>query len=107
MNIGEAIIKKEFLSIRCAVPECDEDTAVTNFTIPQHEDGTYAKCVRYAPFANVSDFANSSIGRCSPHYFDTSTVIECESYVYLEEHSIVKEVSSFYCTFNRRVLIED
>ncbi|CAH2049547.1 unnamed protein product, partial [Iphiclides podalirius] len=79
------------LKYRCAVPECDDDTAVSNFTIPQHEDGTYAKCVRYAPFPNVSDFVNGSIGRCSPHYFDTSSVIECESYVYLEEHSIVKE----------------
>ncbi|XP_013174195.1 PREDICTED: organic cation transporter protein-like [Papilio xuthus] len=79
------------LKYRCAIPECDDTTAVSNYTIPHHEDGTYAKCVRYAPFANVSNFVNNSIGRCSPHYFDTSTEIECESYVYLEEHSIVKE----------------
>ncbi|CAG5059236.1 unnamed protein product [Parnassius apollo] len=76
---------------RCAVPECDDETAVSNFTIPQYEDGTYAKCVRYAPFPNVSYFVNNSIGRCSPQYFDTSTEIECESYVYMEEHSIVTE----------------
>ncbi|XP_047506628.1 organic cation transporter protein-like [Pieris napi] len=72
------------LKYRCTVPEC-EDSAVVNFSIP-HVDGEPSKCRRYAPFANVT--LNDT---CSEHFYDTSTEIKCDSYVYLEEHSIVKE----------------
>ncbi|KAJ0175270.1 hypothetical protein K1T71_009411 [Dendrolimus kikuchii] len=76
------------LKYRCAIPECDEDPSRVNFTIPHDAHGIPARCVRYAPFTNITISNNS---RCSPHYFDTSTEIECDSFVYLEEHSIVKE----------------
>ncbi|KAG6446077.1 organic cation transporter protein [Manduca sexta] len=75
------------LKYRCSIPECEEDPSRINYTIPHEPDGTPAKCFRYAPF-------NTTVGNgtfCAPHYFDTSTKIECDSYVYLEEHSIVKE----------------
>ncbi|XP_064073029.1 organic cation transporter protein-like [Vanessa tameamea] len=77
------------LRYKCSTPEC-EDPEV-NFTIPHLEDGSPSKCLRYA-FFNVTD-TNSTQGNdtCSPHYFDTSSEIECDSYVYFEEHSIVKE----------------
>ncbi|XP_063829913.1 organic cation transporter protein-like [Ostrinia nubilalis] len=75
------------LEYRCAVPECDDDTLALNFTIPHKEDGTPHKCLRYAPYSNST--YNESY--CSELDFDTSTQIECDSYVYLEEHSIVKE----------------
>ncbi|XP_004929731.1 organic cation transporter protein [Bombyx mori] len=75
------------LKYRCTVPECEEDPHKNNYTIPHETDGTLAKCTRYAPFENGT--LNGT--HCSPHYFDTSTKIECDSFVYLEEHSIVKE----------------
>ncbi|KAJ8714425.1 hypothetical protein PYW07_002650 [Mythimna separata] len=77
------------LKYRCSVPECENNPEHINFTIPRDIDGVPSKCLRYAPFANGSHFANLS--QCSPHYYDTSTEIGCESYVYLEDHSIVKE----------------
>ncbi|CAH0587915.1 unnamed protein product [Chrysodeixis includens] len=76
------------LKYRCAVPECEDNPHHTNFTIPHDMDGEPAKCLRYAPFSNVT---NTNSSQCSPHFYDTSTEIECDSYVYLEEHSIVKE----------------
>ncbi|XP_049871408.1 organic cation transporter protein-like [Pectinophora gossypiella] len=76
------------LSYRCSVPECADDPLMVNFTIPHDEDGVPYKCLRYAPY-NTSLFDNSS--QCMPHQFDSSNEIECDSYVYLEEHSIVKE----------------
>ncbi|KAH9637842.1 hypothetical protein HF086_005500 [Spodoptera exigua] len=77
------------LKYRCSVPECEDYPDHINFTIPHDSDGIPSKCLRYAPFSNVSFYTNDS--QCSPHYYDTSTEIGCESYVYLEEHSIVKE----------------
>ncbi|KAJ8718335.1 hypothetical protein PYW08_002572 [Mythimna loreyi] len=77
------------LKYRCSVPECEDNPEHVNFTIPLDIDGSPSKCLRYAPFTNGSHLANLS--QCSPHYYDTSTEIGCESYVYLEEHSIVKE----------------
>ncbi|XP_034833127.1 organic cation transporter protein-like [Maniola hyperantus] len=77
------------LRYRCAIPECEDQDA--NFTAPLQEDGTPAKCLRYAPFVN---FTNTDYGfndTCAPHFFDTSTEIKCDSYIYFEEHSIVKE----------------
>lgn len=85
--------KSNFSFIRCAVPECEDPNV--NFTIPHLEDGTASKCRRYAPFRNYSESSLSHNDTCSPHYFDTSTEIECDSYIYFEEHSIVKEVSIF------------
>ncbi|XP_046966874.1 organic cation transporter protein-like [Vanessa cardui] len=78
------------LRYKCSTPECEDPDV--NFTIPHLEDGSPSKCLRYALF-NVSDFTNSTQNNetCYPHYFDTSSEIECDSYVYFEEHSIVKE----------------
>ncbi|XP_072938190.1 organic cation transporter protein-like [Epargyreus clarus] len=73
------------LKYRCAVPECENETAL-NYTIPEH-DGEKSKCLRFAPFNNRSTTNDT----CSPLYFDTSTEIECDSYIYYEHHSIVKE----------------
>ncbi|KAM3958394.1 organic cation transporter protein [Aphomia sociella] len=75
------------LNYRCSVPECNNDESSVNFTIPHDNDGTPYKCIRYAMFTNTS-YANDT---CLPHYFDTSNEVECDSYVYLEDHSIVKE----------------
>ncbi|CAH1637446.1 unnamed protein product [Spodoptera littoralis] len=77
------------LKYRCSVPECEGYPDHINFTIPHDSDGLPSKCFRYAPFSNVSFYSNDS--QCFPHYYDTSTEIGCESYVYLEDHSIVKE----------------
>uniref|UniRef100_A0A2H1WVY4 SFRICE_033990 n=1 Tax=Spodoptera frugiperda TaxID=7108 RepID=A0A2H1WVY4_SPOFR len=76
---------------RCSVPECEDNPDHINFTIPHDSDGIPSKCLRYAPFSNVSSFYSND-SQCYPHYYDTSTEIGCESYVYLEEHSIVKEI---------------
>ncbi|XP_045450287.1 organic cation transporter protein-like [Melitaea cinxia] len=78
------------LRYKCSTPECEDPNV--NFTIPYLEDGTPSKCLRYALF-NVTDFTNSSLSNdtCLPQYFDTSSEIECDTYVYFEEHSIVKE----------------
>ncbi|XP_075979723.1 organic cation transporter protein-like [Anticarsia gemmatalis] len=76
------------LKYRCAIPECEDEIFELNFTIPHDHNGEPAKCVRYAPFTNIT-YTNTS--QCLPHLFDTSMEIECDSYVYLEEHSIVKE----------------
>ncbi|XP_013183648.1 organic cation transporter protein isoform X2 [Amyelois transitella] len=73
------------LKYRCEIPECPEAHDI-NFTIPHDPEGNPYKCVRYAPFTNST--GNET---CSPHHFDSSTEIPCESYVYLEQHSIVKE----------------
>ncbi|XP_059062086.1 organic cation transporter protein-like [Achroia grisella] len=75
------------LDYRCAVPECSNDPLSINFTIPHDTDGTPYKCIRYAMFTNTS-YANDT---CSPDYFDSSNEVLCDSYVYLEDHSIVKE----------------
>ncbi|XP_023943090.1 organic cation transporter protein [Bicyclus anynana] len=75
------------LRYRCAVPECQDQEA--NFTAPYLADGTLAKCVRFAPFTNSTEHVANDT--CSPHYFDTSTEVKCDSYIYFEEHSIVKE----------------
>ncbi|CAG4934715.1 unnamed protein product [Colias eurytheme] len=75
------------LKYRCTVPDC-EDPSIVNYSIPHTKDGEPSKCRRYAPFTNIS----STNDTCSPHYYDTSTEIECDSYVYFEEHSIVKEL---------------
>ncbi|CAH0399569.1 unnamed protein product [Chilo suppressalis] len=77
------------LNYRCAVPECSEDESALNFTIPHGDDGKPYKCLRYAPFPNYTIFENGTY--CAPYHFDTSTEVECDTYVYLEEHSIVKE----------------
>ncbi|XP_045500844.1 organic cation transporter protein-like [Colias croceus] len=74
------------LKYRCTVPDC-EDPSIVNYSIPHTKDGEPSKCRRYAPFTNIS----STNDTCSPQYYDTSTEIECDSYVYFEEHSIVKE----------------
>ncbi|XP_041980414.1 organic cation transporter protein-like [Aricia agestis] len=71
------------LTYRCAT-ECDDPAA--NYTVPHDENGVPAKCLRYAP-ANIS-LTNDT---CSPHMFDNTTEIECDSYIYFEDHSIVKE----------------
>ncbi|XP_053611619.1 organic cation transporter protein-like isoform X2 [Plodia interpunctella] len=73
------------LKYRCEVPECLGSQDV-NFTIPHDPNGNPYKCLRYAPFSN-----STGNGTCSPHHFDSSMAIPCESYVYLEHHSIVKE----------------
>ncbi|VVD04219.1 unnamed protein product [Leptidea sinapis] len=44
------------------------------------------RCRRFAPFYN-----NTLNDTCSPNYYDTSTEVPCDSYIYFEEHSIVKE----------------
>lgn len=77
------------LKYRCAIPECEDEIFDLNITIPHDHNGEPAKCIRYAPFTNLTRLINGS--QCLPHLFDTSTEIECDSYVYLEEHSIVKE----------------
>lgn len=77
------------LKYRCAIPECEDEIFDLNITIPHDHNGEPAKCIRYAPFINLTRLINGS--QCLPHLFDTSTEIECDSYVYLEEHSIVKE----------------
>ncbi|GBP52822.1 hypothetical protein EVAR_39360_1 [Eumeta japonica] len=72
---------------RCSVPECEEDPAVyLNFTIPRNSEGLIEKCTRYAP-ANFSANGTS----CGTQHFDLANVVGCDSYVYLETHSIVKE----------------
>ncbi|XP_011564028.3 organic cation transporter protein [Plutella xylostella] len=73
------------IDYRCAVPECQEDPSTLNFTIPQGLDGTFAKCTRYAS-------VNATNGTfCGPQHFDLTSPVECDSYVYMEEHSIVNE----------------
>ncbi|CAH2232579.1 jg10140 [Pararge aegeria aegeria] len=78
------------LKYRCAIPECVDQEA--NFTAPYLEDGSPAKCMRYAPFVNFTSNENKLNDTCAPHFFDTSTEVKCDSYIYFEEHSIVKEV---------------
>ncbi|XP_050669875.1 organic cation transporter protein-like [Leptidea sinapis] len=73
------------LKYRCSVPECEEPSAV-NFSIPHGLDGSPSRCRRFAPFYN-----NTLNDTCSPNYYDTSTEVPCDSYIYFEEHSIVKE----------------
>ncbi|CAG9566351.1 unnamed protein product [Danaus chrysippus] len=70
---------------RCSTPECEDPNV--NFTVPHLEDGTPNKCLKYATFSNLT----GSNDTCSPHYFDPTTEIECDSFMYFEEHSIVKE----------------
>ncbi|XP_039758526.1 organic cation transporter protein-like [Pararge aegeria] len=77
------------LKYRCAIPECVDQEA--NFTAPYLEDGSPAKCLRYAPFMNFTSNENKLNDTCAPHFFDTSTEVKCDSYIYFEEHSIVKE----------------
>ncbi|CAK1542339.1 unnamed protein product [Leptosia nina] len=74
------------LKYRCSIPEC-EDPSIVNFSIPHDANGEPSKCRRFAPFSNFTALNDT----CSPNYYDTSTEIKCDSYVYFEEHSIVKE----------------
>ncbi|CAB3244114.1 unnamed protein product [Arctia plantaginis] len=76
-------------AVGCAIPECEGEIFELNSTIPHDHNGEPDKCFRYAPFTNITRLTNTS--QCLPHLFDTSTKIKCDSYVYLEEHSIVKE----------------
>lgn len=82
---------------RCSIPECENETSI-NYTIP-HIDGKPSKCLRYPRFDNYTLDLNDT---CLPNHYDPSNVITCESFLYLESHSIVKEVSviwflSFEC----------
>ncbi|KAJ2949594.1 hypothetical protein O0L34_g15514 [Tuta absoluta] len=88
------------LNYRCSIPECEGDPLMVNYSIPHDEDGKPYKCIRYATFSNET--LNSS--QCMAEYFDTSSEIECNSYVYLEEHSIVKEFN-LACQDWKRTLV--
>ncbi|KAI5651507.1 major facilitator superfamily domain-containing protein [Phthorimaea operculella] len=88
------------LNYRCSVPECEGDPLLANYSIPHDEEGNPYKCVRYATFSNET--LNSS--QCMAEYFDTSSEIECDSYVYLEEYSIVKEFN-LACQDWKRTLV--
>ncbi|XP_063627410.1 organic cation transporter protein-like [Cydia splendana] len=86
------------LDYRCAIPECVDNPDALNYTIPRLEDGGFAKCLRYGTFSNST---NSS---CSADAFDTSVELECDEYVYLEQHSIVKEFN-LACQDWKRTLV--
>ncbi|KAI8434009.1 hypothetical protein MSG28_012160 [Choristoneura fumiferana] len=88
------------MSLRCSVPECGDDPSSWNHTIPRLEDGSFAKCLRYGTFSNISGTNDS----CSAELFDSSSELECDSFVYLETHSIVKEFN-LACQDWKRTLV--
>ncbi|KAG6446076.1 hypothetical protein O3G_MSEX004261 [Manduca sexta] len=74
---------------RCEVNGCEQrfnDTSWLNYAIPtDHEKNRPQSCVRYAPLTNSTDL------QCRPEEFSTNHTIPCESFVYEENHSFVRE----------------
>lgn len=90
-NVTNTII---FEICRCEIPGCDEASGeyrpswLSN-AVP-FEAGAPTKCARYAPYSNAT-----STGNCSTDDFDTSQILNCQSYVYeTPEVSILHDVST-------------
>ncbi|CAH2232581.1 organic cation transporter protein-like [Pararge aegeria] len=82
---------------RCNIPECE---GYNNNTWLEHaipaKDGVLSKCQRYQ--------SNNNSGTCSIQDFNTSIVKDCESFVYSDEDSAVKDFD-LGCQHMKRTLI--
>ncbi|CAG9130231.1 unnamed protein product [Plutella xylostella] len=90
------------LSYRCAVDEC-ESTLNHSLWLPHalpQDKGVPSKCRRYS--MNESVYASNST--CSADSFDSSYSVECNSFVYSDEDSAVKDFN-LACQNWKRTLI--
>ncbi|KAH9637843.1 hypothetical protein HF086_005501 [Spodoptera exigua] len=73
---------------RCDVNGCEQrfnDTSWINYAIPTNQiHNKPESCMMYVPLNN-SEF------QCLPHNFDLNKTMECDKFVYEDEHSLVKE----------------
>ncbi|CAH0687921.1 unnamed protein product [Spodoptera exigua] len=82
------IFEAQELNYRCDVNGCEQrfnDTSWINYAIPTNQiHNKPESCMMYVPLNN-SEF------QCLPQNFDLNKTMECDKFVYEDEHSLVKE----------------
>ncbi|XP_047517593.1 organic cation transporter protein-like [Pieris napi] len=89
--MSEYVFSAAAIPHRCRVPECGEDSRLVQFdpdwlTNAMPESSTASSCVRYRP-RNID--VNVTLDYCPADLFDSSVTVECDSYVYARDNSIV------------------
>ncbi|CAH4036709.1 organic cation transporter protein-like [Pieris brassicae] len=91
--MSEYIFSAAAIPHRCRVPECGEDSKLVRFdpdwlTNAMPERTSTSTCSRYRP-RDIS--VNGSLDYCPADLFDSSVTVECDSYVYARDNSVVYE----------------
>ncbi|CAF4852335.1 unnamed protein product [Pieris macdunnoughi] len=89
--MSEYVFSAAAIPHRCRVPECGEDSRLVQFdpdwlTNAMPESSSASSCVRYRP-RNID--VNVTLDYCPADLFDSSVTVECDSYVYARDNSIV------------------
>ncbi|KAJ0175267.1 hypothetical protein K1T71_009408 [Dendrolimus kikuchii] len=92
------------INYRCEIEECETEHVYNStwlqYAIPKDKDGL-SKCNRYDTYENITLINN---GTCTADFFNTSTNLKCNSYVYSDEDSAVKDFN-LGCQNWKRTLI--
>lgn len=95
------IFEAQVQNYRCKVPGCEQrfnDTSWLDYAIPKSEDKDQPQsCTRYAPL-------NTTTSQCLPEDFSTNDTIPCDSFVYEDNHSFVREFN-LGCQEPKRTLV--
>ncbi|XP_023935630.2 organic cation transporter protein-like [Bicyclus anynana] len=92
--MAEYVFSAAAIPHRCRIPECGEDGKSHEFapawitnTIPESGSG-FASCERFAPRDAGS---NGTLDYCPDDLFDRSKTVECDSFVYARDNTVVYE----------------